>query len=130
MSKGSLCQLRRLDLSVNNIRNDAVASLVKGLEMCPVLLRLELNHNEIQDGTALGKLSAEHMQLTRLSLHCNFLSGAGTAALFQGVLRNSRNGGRLADIDMAWNGMGDAEALVGARAIAAVFCESVTLYHL
>jgi len=130
MSNMLLLKLRRIDLSANAIRNDTAASLARGLEGCPVLLRLELNHNEIQDGAALGRLAAEHMNLTRLSLHCNRLTGAGTAALFRGVLLNSRNGGRLADIDVAWNAMADADAAACASAIGDVFRESVTLYHL
>lgn len=122
--------LRRLDLSVNNLRNDAASVLAIGLAQCPMLLRLELNHNTIQDGNALGKMVADHPNLMRLSMHCNFLASWGAASLFQGILRNSRNGGRLADVDVAWNGIGDHGSTVGAEAIAAALRESATLYHL
>jgi len=130
MCQGLFPQLRRLDLSVNELRSEAMGPLVSGLLACPALLRLELNHNAIQDGVALGKLAAEHKHLMRLSLHCNFLSGGGAASLFKGILKNSREGGRLADVDVAWNGIGDSGAIVGSEAIAAVLRESSVLYHL
>merc|ERR1719253_236389 len=89
MLKNSLPNLRWLDVSRNSLRSDAVAGLASMLLHCPILLRLELNHNVIQDGDGLSKMIAEHANITRLSLHCNYLSGKGIASLFQGVLRNS-----------------------------------------
>lgn len=132
MMQDHLTNLRRLDLSVNGLRNDATARLCEGLAHCPLLIRLDLNHNVIQDGTALGKFVGEHPHLMRLSLHCNFLSGNGVAALFRGALRNSQAGGRLADVDVAWNGIADngKAAMLAAEAIAAVLKVSVTLFHL
>merc|ERR1719253_1635812 len=74
MLKNSLPNLRWLDLSRNSLRSDAVAGLATALLSCPILLRLELNHNVIQDGIGLGDLVRQHAQLTRLSLNCNYLS--------------------------------------------------------
>jgi len=130
MFNAHLAQLRRLDLSANGLRNDAVAMVAMGLTECPALLRLDLNHNAFDDGSALGRLIANHAHMMRLSLHCNFLSGGGSAALFQGLLENSQNGGRLADVDVAWNGIGDEKGADAASAISAVLRESVALYHL
>lgn len=130
MVENRLPRLRWLDLSRNSLRSDAVADLATALLNCEILLRLELNHNVIQDGKGLGTLVSQHPCLTRLSLHCNYLSGRGICALFDGVLQNSRAGLRLADVDVAWNGAGDSDALSGAQAIASVLEESVVLYHL
>jgi hypothetical protein len=109
-----------------------VAALCQALDHCQLLLRLELNHNELRDGCSLGDLIAGHVSMTRLALHGNALSGLGGAALFRGALANSRvGGGRLADIDVAWNGLSkDSGAMDCAVAIAEVLRESATLYHL
>eukprot|EP00927_Polykrikos_kofoidii_P038849 TRINITY_DN33295_c0_g4_i1.p1 TRINITY_DN33295_c0_g4~~TRINITY_DN33295_c0_g4_i1.p1 ORF type:complete len:1137 (+),score=185.90 TRINITY_DN33295_c0_g4_i1:319-3411(+) len=130
MAQTSLVYLRHIDVSWNALRSDAVALLCSGLIHCPGLLRMELNHNMLQDGAALGKLIGQHKAIVRLSLSSNFLAGCGVAALFRGVLRNSLDGGRLADIDVAWNGLGDDRAIAGAEAIAAVLRDSSVLYHL
>lgn len=125
-----LLHLRKLDLSANGLKSEATAELCVGLRNCPALLSLDLNHNLIEEGKALGQLLADHRHVMRLSLHCNFLTGRGVSALFGGLLTNSRSGGVLADLDVAWNGISDAAAATAAEAIAAVLRESVSLFHL
>eukprot|EP00933_Yihiella_yeosuensis_P082255 TRINITY_DN96062_c0_g1_i1.p1 TRINITY_DN96062_c0_g1~~TRINITY_DN96062_c0_g1_i1.p1 ORF type:complete len:690 (+),score=125.12 TRINITY_DN96062_c0_g1_i1:77-2071(+) len=57
------------------------------------------------------------------------MSGVAVAALFEGILENIQKGGQLADVDISWNSLASADANFAAEAIAAVFRESVTLYH-
>jgi len=130
MGEGLLPRLRSLDLSGCGMGCAGVASLCNGTEQCPFLLRLELNHNTLKDGMALGNMIASHTHITRLALNSNFLTGQGVASLFRGVLENSKEGGQLADIDLAWNGFGNSNALGAAVAISKVLAESATLYHL
>jgi hypothetical protein len=126
-----LTSLRSLNLSANGLRSDAVAALCQALDDCQLLLRLELNHNELREGSSLGGLLAGHVSLTRLALHGNNLSGMGGADLFRGAVANSRVGGRLADIDVAWNGLSnDAGAMECGTVVAELLRESSTLYHL
>lgn len=130
MLAGGLEHLRRLDLSANSLRNDAVDVLAGALLACPELVRLDLNYNSFNGCSALGRAVGEHPHLMRLSMHCNFISGEGAAAIFQGVLQNSKQGGRLADVDLAWNCIGDGRSMAAATAISKVLRESTTLYHL
>ncbi|CAJ1392831.1 unnamed protein product [Effrenium voratum] len=117
-----LPQLRWLDLSMNGLRDGALWPLTDGLLSCPHLVRLELNHNCIEEGGALGELLGTHNRLARLSLHSNALSGA---ALFEGLLANARCG-QLSDLDVAWNHLGPSSAC----ALGAALRSSVGLYHL
>lgn len=125
--KKLLPQLRWLDLSMNGLRDLAIAPLTASLLFCPLLIRLELNHNHIEEGQVLGELLAQHPRLARLSLHGNALGEKGGAKIFQGLAENSRNGGQLSDLDLAWNQLDGCEA---AMALAEVLRISVTLYHL
>jgi len=124
-----LYKLRRLDLSGNSIGDEALGPLMEGLMQSPSLVRLDLNSNYIRDGSNLATLVANHSQLTRLSLRRNYLSGEGTAVLFEGVLKNSKAGFPLADIDIAWNSVGPSNSMRAAQAISAVLRESASLYH-
>lgn len=125
--KKLLPQLRWLDLSMNGLRDVAIAPLTASLLFCPLLIRLELNHNHIEEGQALGDLLSEHPRLARLSLHGNALGEKGGAKVFQGLAENARNGGHLSDLDLAWNQLDGSDA---AMALAEVLRISVTLYHL
>lgn len=125
-----LPQLRWLDLSLTGLRDAAMTCLGSSLLSCPLLVRLELNHNQIAEGHALGQLLGKHPRLARLSLHGNSLCGHAGAALFNGVKQNASKGGQIADLDVAWNHLGDAGAASGAEALAEALRVSVTLYHL
>lgn len=128
LEEKSFEQLRRLDLSANILHDDAASCLASALKNCDGLLRLDLQQNALQDGQHLGELIAGHSQLTRISLRRNRITGPGMAALFRGILENVRNGGQLADVDVAWNPMA-SDGLPAAKAMAQVFQESATLYH-
>jgi len=131
LRREQLLELRFLEVSWNNLGNDALselsAALVKG---CPELLRFEASHNLVSEGQALGELAAQHPQLTRLGLSHNRLDGLATAAIFRGVLANSFAFLQLADIDVSWNALGEKGACAGAEAIAQVLRESSILFHL
>lgn len=125
--------LRCLNLSRNGMKSDAVAFLCKALAFSQMLLRLELNSNLIEDGAPLGELCRSHANLTRVAVHNNQLGATGVAALFRGVLDNANKDGRVADIDVAWNGIGDGEVkdtLDCASEIAKVLRARTSLYHL
>lgn len=130
LASDRLASLRRLNLSSCGLRFDALGSLLSELGRCRSLFSVELNNNGIQEASALGSFVANHRQVMQLSLHGNYLSGAGCAQLFKGVLKNARRGGQLASIDIAWNGAGRAGGEMAAKAIASVLRESATLYHL
>lgn len=129
-SRHQLTQLRSLNLSYNGFKNDAVALLCDALKDCQILLRLDLNCNEISEGASLGNLLGEHCRLTRLALHGNHINAAGGAALFQGALINAQQGGRLADVDVAWNNLSEGNSLKFSSALANVLRQSCTLFHL
>jgi len=126
-----LLNLRFLEVSWNNLGNDAVGELCKALlKSSPVLLRFEASHNFVSEGQALGDLAAGHTQLTRLGLSHNRLCGLACAAIFRGVLANGMASMQLADVDVSWNAIGDEGASSGADAIAQVLRESSILFHL
>eukprot|EP00419_Tripos_fusus_P048195 CAMPEP_0172819810 /NCGR_PEP_ID=MMETSP1075-20121228/14845_1 /TAXON_ID=2916 /ORGANISM="Ceratium fusus, Strain PA161109" /LENGTH=1000 /DNA_ID=CAMNT_0013660399 /DNA_START=94 /DNA_END=3093 /DNA_ORIENTATION=- len=127
--RNDLCFLRVVDLSGNGISDEPARILARGLLCCSALLRLDMNSNTLRDGTELGNLCAGHTVLTRLSLRRNFLGGAGVAALFEGILQNAEAGFQLADVDVAWNGIGSFNGLAAGKAIGAVLRNSGTLYH-
>lgn len=129
LQQRQLPQLRWLDLSMNGLRDAAIAQLAASLLCSPLLIRLELNHNHIEEGGALGDFVAQHPRLTRLALHSNGLHALGGAKLLEGVVENARNGGHLSDLDLAWNQL-DAGGHEAAYALAHVLQISVTLYHL
>jgi len=130
MSEARLPRLRSLDLSSCGVAGTALSMLCASLLQCPFLLRLDLNHNSITDVEGIGEMLADHTHLSRLALNNNFLTARGVVSLFRGVLENSRNGGQLADLGLAWNGFGKPGALPAAEAISEVLAASVTLYHL
>lgn len=135
MQRRLLPQLRWLDLSMNNLRDAAIQPLAFGLLCCPLLIRLELNHNFLEEGQALGDLVASHPRLMRLSLHGNALNSLGGAQLFEGLATNARQDGQLSDLDVAWNHLDaspsvSAPSAAAALALAEVLRISVTLYHL
>eukprot|EP00931_Biecheleriopsis_adriatica_P090379 TRINITY_DN64379_c0_g1_i1.p1 TRINITY_DN64379_c0_g1~~TRINITY_DN64379_c0_g1_i1.p1 ORF type:complete len:932 (-),score=168.48 TRINITY_DN64379_c0_g1_i1:53-2848(-) len=125
-----LTQMRSLNLSFNCLRNDAASVLCEALLDCQLLLRLDLNCNDLTDGSAIGALLAGHCNLTRLAAHANHLNSAAGAAIFQGALGNSSIGGKLADIDVAWNRLGEGSATACAQALSALLLQSSTLFHL
>jgi hypothetical protein len=125
-----LTQLRSLNLSGNGLKNDALAVLCDALLECQLLLRLDLNCNDIREGTSLANLIAGHVNLIRLSLHGNFLLACGGAALFRGLLQNIDNGGKLADLDIAWNGLNEGNAVDCAKVLSDVLARPSTLFHL
>merc|ERR1719506_1562130 len=88
MCYSSMENFRSINVSANDLRDEAMAALCEGLRVCPALISLDASQNKIQGGAPLGRLCAEHPKLTRLALHSNMLCGRGADALFQGMLQN------------------------------------------
>mmetsp|Transcript_58573 Transcript_58573/g.169965 ORF Transcript_58573/g.169965 Transcript_58573/m.169965 type:complete len:1078 (-) Transcript_58573:662-3895(-) len=123
-----LPRLRFLDLSDTGLTS--IDSLARGLKEAVYLVRLELNHNVLRDGSPIESLIEDHPALVRLGLSANRLGGKGMSDVCNGLLSNCRNDGKLADVDLSWNTIDKPYGHLAAEALAMVLAESTTLFHL
>eukprot|EP00930_Biecheleria_cincta_P060897 TRINITY_DN4647_c2_g1_i1.p1 TRINITY_DN4647_c2_g1~~TRINITY_DN4647_c2_g1_i1.p1 ORF type:complete len:1790 (-),score=358.53 TRINITY_DN4647_c2_g1_i1:120-5489(-) len=147
-------RLRELDLTDNNIGDQAGADLCDILQMtCKDIVGLCLARNRLglgegKTGPALCTLMGEARQLQSLDIHWNQFSGPGAASLCQGLQDNfSQMNGQLKRVNMAWNRLGlrcNNPEMLGEECacetcrgcaqamatLAAVFAEGNVLFHL
>eukprot|EP00746_Dinoflagellata_sp_MGD_P144753 gnl/MRDRNA2_/MRDRNA2_77453_c0_seq1.p1 gnl/MRDRNA2_/MRDRNA2_77453_c0~~gnl/MRDRNA2_/MRDRNA2_77453_c0_seq1.p1 ORF type:complete len:943 (+),score=154.45 gnl/MRDRNA2_/MRDRNA2_77453_c0_seq1:205-2829(+) len=126
----ALPELQSLDLTGCSLTNDGITALGAALRHSKRLIRLELNRNQFHDASALGILIPDLLDLVRLGLSGNFISGAGATAVFEGMLQNCMSGGRLADVDISFNCLNDGAPSVCIEALSDLLRKSTALYHL